>query len=120
MSVVDVRDVADAHLRAMLIPEAAGQRFIAGGRFLWLKEIAEILRSEFPERSGRIPKRVAPDWLVRLLAHFDPTIRLITGELSQDRSVSADKAKRLLGWTPRSAEETLTATVKSLIAHGQL
>lgn len=120
MSIVDVRDVADAHLRAMTNPAAAGQRFIAGGRFLWLKDVAELLRERFPERAGRIPSRVAPDWLVRILARFDPTIRLITGELSRDRSVSADKAKRLLGWTPRPVEETLAATVESLVAHGKL
>lgn len=120
IALVDVRDVADAHLRAMTSPAAAGQRFIAGGRFLWLKEVAEILRERFPERAARIPKRVAPDWLVRILARFDPTVRLITGELSRDRSVSADKAKRVLGWTPRPAEETLAATVTSLIAHGRL
>jgi len=118
MSIVDVRDVADAHLRAMLVPEAAGQRFIAGGRFMWLEELAAILRSNFPAHAGKIPKRVVPDWLVRILAIFDPTTRLIVGELGRDKRVSNEKAKRLLGWSPRREEIAICASAKSLIDFG--
>ena len=118
ISFVDVRDVAEAHLLAMSTPEAAGERFIGGGRFLWMKEISEILRNRFPTYARKIPKCVLPDCLVRILACFNPTIRLIRDELGKDRTVSAEKAKRLLDWTPRAPEEALQAAVNSLIERG--
>lgn len=118
MSIVDVRDVADAHLRAMTCPEAAGQRFIAGGRFMWLNELAAILRESFPAQARRVPRRELPDWLVRIFALFDATTRLIVAELGKDKRVSNDKAKRVLGWKPRREEEAIRASAQSLLDMG--
>ncbi|HET6452194.1 MAG TPA: aldehyde reductase, partial [Spirochaetia bacterium] len=64
--VVDVRDVADLHLRAMTSPAARGQRFLAvAGDFLEMKEMAAILKARLGAAASRVPTRVLPDWLVR-------------------------------------------------------
>ena len=115
---VDVRDVADLHYRAMLDPAAAGERFIAAGPFYWMADIARVLRSRLPERARRVPTRALPDWLVRAGSLFDPIVRGRLFELGKARPVSSEKAKRLLGWSPRPNDEAIVATAESLIAHG--
>lgn len=119
-SIVDVRDAADAHLRAMTHPDAAGQRFIAGGGFLWLRELRSILAESFPAFSHKLPSKEVPDWIVRLMAHVDPSARMIIHELGRDLSVNAEKAHRILGWRPRSEREAICATAQSLIDQGLL
>lgn len=116
LPIVDVRDVADLHVRAMLSPEAAGQRFICASEFSWMSDMARILRERVPERASRVPKRTLPNWLVRIAALFDPTVRDRLFELGKERRVSAEKAKRMLGWSPRPNAETIVATAQSLIA----
>jgi dihydroflavonol-4-reductase len=115
---VDVRDIADLHARAMLSPAAAGQRYIAAGPFFWMRDIARVLRERIPARARRVPKRNLPNWLVRLSAMFDPVVRDRLFELDKLRPVSADKAKRELGWVPRSNEDAIVATAESLFAQG--
>lgn len=116
LPIVDVRDVADLHVRAMLSPEAAGQRFICASEFSWMSDMAQVLRERVPERASRVPKRTLPNWLVRIAALFDPTVRDRLFELGKERRVSAEKAKRMLGWSPRPNAETIVATAQSLIA----
>ncbi len=116
--IVDVRDVADLHLRAMEHHAAAGNRFIAASGFYSMLEMATILRTAMPALARRMPKREAPNWLIRLMGRFDSAIGGVTFELGQRRAVSHDKARRMLGWSPRTDEETLTATARSLILQG--
>lgn len=115
---VDVRDIADLHCRAMLAPEAAGQRYIGAGPFFWMADVAAVLRARLPDASRRVPRRKLPNWLVRLSATFDPVVRGRLFELDKLRGVSADKARRELGWTPRSGEDAIVATAESLMAEG--
>jgi nucleoside-diphosphate-sugar epimerase len=117
-NIVDVRDVADLHLRAMTAPQAAGQRFIAAGDYAWMAEIAAILRARLPERAAKIPSAKAPDLLIRLAALFDRDLRSVTSSLGRKRPFSSAKAQSLLGWTPRPLEETLMDCARSLIAAG--
>ncbi len=117
-AVVDVRDVADLHVRAMEHPAAAGERFIAGVGYYSMLALGEILKTHMPEVAKRVPGREAPNWLIRLLGMVDPAIGGVTFELGKMRSVSHEKASRLLGWTPRPDEETILATAKSLIEQG--
>jgi dihydroflavonol-4-reductase len=117
-SLVDVRDVADAHLRAMTVPAAAGERFIAAGRFLSVREIADVLREAFPQYARKLPRRRLPDWLVRLAARFDADLRSVVGDLGYDSRVSHDKATRVLGWQPRDEAASIRDTAASLIAFG--
>jgi dihydroflavonol-4-reductase len=115
---VDVRDVADLHYRAMLDPRAAGERFLAAGDFYWMSDIARTLRTRLPALSRKVPSRGLPDWLVRAAALFDPVVRERLFELGKHRPVSAAKAKTVLGWAPRSNDDTIVATAESLVAKG--
>ncbi|HEX7689738.1 MAG TPA: aldehyde reductase [Burkholderiaceae bacterium] len=118
---VDVRDVADLHLRAMTHPEAAGERFLAvAGHFLELKEVAAILRRRLADAARRVPTRELPDWLLKLVAVFDKSVGQVVPELGKRKDATSAKAQRVLGWTPRPAEDALVATAESLRAHGLL
>jgi nucleoside-diphosphate-sugar epimerase len=113
---VDVRDVADIHLRAMTHPAAKGERFLAAaGDFVWMRDIATVLKNRMGAAAKRVPTRELPNWLVRLAALRDPAIRLITPELGKAKNGSNEKAKRVLGWTPRSNEQAIVATAESLV-----
>jgi len=118
---VDVRDVADLHVRAMTHPAAKGERFLCvAGDFLPFVEIARILKRRMGTAAKRVPTRQLPNWAVRLVAIFDPAAKLITGELGQHKNATSQKARDVLGWTPRSAEESLVATAQSLLDLGLL
>jgi len=114
-SFVDVRDVAECHVRAMEIPEAAGERFLATEGFLWFTEAAEVLRKHFPAYDSQIPKRKIPDFVLKLLAVFQPIYKQTVTELGRTRKASNAKASRVLGVKFRTAEEALTASAESLI-----
>lgn len=117
-AVIDVRDVADLHLLAMLRPEAAGERFIAAGPFQWFSEIAAILREDLGAKARKVPTAGLPDLVVRLGAMVDGTMKTIATELGQERPVSSQKAKDLLGWRPRDSREAILASAESLIEAG--
>lgn len=116
--VVDVRDVAAAHVRAMTTAGAAGERFLVAGEVCTLADIATILRRRFPERASKLPNLIPPNWLATLVAPFDPGLRLIVRELGRDQRISSAKARRMLGWQPRSAAEAVSASADSLILAG--
>lgn len=114
-SMVDVRDVAECHIKAMEIPEAAGERFLATEGFLWFHEAAEILRRKFPAYDSRIPKARIPDFVLKLMAMVQPIYRQTVTELGRTRKASNAKATRILGVRFRTAEEALVASAESLI-----
>lgn len=117
--IVDVRDVADLHLRAMTDPKARGERFLAvAGEFMSLYEIALCLKSRLGERARKVTTRQLPNWLVRTVALFDPMARQVTPELGKRKGASNAKAISLLGWSPRSREDAVAATGESLLALG--
>jgi nucleoside-diphosphate-sugar epimerase len=119
--VVDVRDVADLHLRAMIHPAAKGERFLGvAGDFIWIRDIAKVLKDRMGEAGKKIPTRQLPNWLVRLAALRDPMVKQILPELGKQKNGSNEKARRMLGWTPRSSEEAIVATAESLLRLGLL
>jgi dihydroflavonol-4-reductase len=119
--IVDVRDVADLHLRAMTSPTARGERFLAvAGDFMRILEIALVLKARMGAAAARVPTRELPDWVVRLLAIFNRSVALITPELGKSKNATNAKAKRVLGWAPRSNEDAVVATAESLIRLGLL
>ncbi len=111
---VDVRDVADLHIKVLEDNSASGQRWIASAGVLHLKEMAESLRDAYPELSKKIPKRMLPNFLVRLVSKFDKEVASIVNELGTRRAFDNTKARNQLGWNPRSAEDALLATAGSL------
>jgi nucleoside-diphosphate-sugar epimerase len=119
--VVDVRDVADLHLRAMTDSAASGQRFLAvAGEFMAMREMAVVLRERMGTAASRVPTRVLPDWLVRLFSLLDPSVAQIVPELGSIKKATNEKARRVLGWTPRTNEEAIVATAESMLRLGLL
>ncbi len=116
---VDVRDVADLHMRAMTHPAAAGERFLAiAGESMWMVELAEVLRSRLGEAASKVPTRVMPNWMARLAAKQNSTMRSAVPLLGINLNATAEKARRMLGWSPRSREDAIVATAESLIQLG--
>ncbi|MFC0541568.1 SDR family oxidoreductase [Kutzneria chonburiensis] len=114
---VDVRDVADLHLRAMTDPAAVGERFIAqSGSSLWVRDIAKILRDRLGERAGKVPTRELPNWVARAMGRVNPQLRLIVPQLGKNFDATSEKARRVLGWRPRPIEQTVVETAESLLA----
>ena len=120
--IVDVRDVADLHVRALKAPNMAGERFIASGRFMKLREIADLLRTELGHEPGqgahKVTTRNVPDWLVRIAAHFNPLAKAVVGELGNVRNQDASHAKAVLGWVTRPVEQSILDSARSLISLG--
>ena len=112
---VDVRDVAKLEVTAMSAPEAAGERLIAAGKWLWMADVAEILRERLGDRAAKVPTRTVPNVLVRAMSVFDTDLRSITGDLGQKAVCSDEKARTRLGWTPRPSDETVVDTAESLL-----
>jgi nucleoside-diphosphate-sugar epimerase len=116
LSIVDARDLARLHVDAMLAPAAAGERFLATGEHLWMSDIARILREELGSAGSRVPTRELPNLLVRVAAWFDPELGGLTPMLGQRIEVSSEKARRILGFDPRSARETVVDCARSVLA----
>jgi dihydroflavonol-4-reductase len=114
-SVVDVRDVADLHLRAMTAP-AAGQRYIANASDpVSLLMIARELRERLGQKASRVPGRKMPNLLVRLIGLFNAQINDLVPLLGQRGAATAAKAERELGWQGRTWQEAVEASGRSLI-----
>jgi nucleoside-diphosphate-sugar epimerase len=116
---VDVRDVADLHLRAMTDAAAKGERFLAvAGDFIWMVDLARILKRRLGAAAKKVPTRQLPNWLVRVAALREPAVKQIIPELGKEKNATNEKAKRMLGWMPRSNEECIVATAESLVRLG--
>lgn len=113
--VVDVRDVADLHVRALTADGIDGERFIASGPFMMMKEVAAVLRDRLGPQARKVPTRGLPDFVLQFSSLFDPTIRMVTGELGKQRITPSDHARDVLGWVPRPATDTIVDTARSLI-----
>lgn len=109
--VIDVRDLADAHIRAMTLPAAAGERFIVAGRFVWMTEIAAILRARLGLPA---PTRELPTWTARLLVPFMANLRTLAPLVGRRFEIDTSKGRNVLGASPRPVEETLIDCVTSL------
>lgn len=117
--IVDVRDVADLHLRAMTAPAANGERFIASsGDIMSMRQVAGVLRAHLGDAAKKVPTRELPNWLVRFAARFDRTLRPLVPLLDSTRHATSAKAQRVLGWQPRPPEEAIVAAARSLIEFG--
>lgn len=115
---VDVRDVADLHIRAMESDQVNLDRLIASNDFLWVEEIAQILKQSHPDFSHKLPRYKLPNWMVKLAALMDPVTRGVTFELGIKREFDASLAKEKLGWQSRPNKEAIIATANTLIEQG--
>lgn len=113
--VVDVRDLSRLHVIAMTAPQAAGERFIAGGDFMWFIDICRTLRARLGDRASKAPTRELPNTVVRLLAKAQPGLKSVVPNLGKAHKFSSEKAKRVLGWESRPAVDTVTDTAEKLL-----
>jgi dihydroflavonol-4-reductase len=111
--VVDVRDVARMHVAALERTDAVGKRFLGGDEFLWFPQMAQILKSAFPDR--RIVTRRAPNFVIRMLALVDAEVRTIVPNLDQRTDVTAERARRDLGVTFRPAADAVVSAGRFVI-----
>jgi len=120
MAVVDVRDLADLHVRALTAPDVTNERFIGAGRFMMMREIGEVLRARMGAEARKVPTRNIPDFVLRFMGLFDSGVRQIIGELGRTRAADSGHALEVLGWKTRPEEETIVDTARSLIDRGIL
>ena len=113
-----MRDVADAHLAAMTVPEAAGERFVCAVEYASMLDVARILDRRFRDRGYKVPLRRLPGWVLKLVGVFDRTAQLAVQELGLRQDISNAKIRAVLDWRPRGVEEMVVAMGESLIAHG--
>jgi dihydroflavonol-4-reductase len=119
--VVDVRDVAELHIRAMTEPAAKGERFLAvAGDFMSLRDIAVVLKNGLGAAAGKVSTWQLPNWLFRAIAIWNADARATLPELGKVKNGTSEKARRILGWAPRSREEAIVATAESLLRLGIL
>jgi dihydroflavonol-4-reductase len=119
LGIVDVRDVADLHVRTMTDPGACGERFLAvAGDFMSPLDVAKVLKHRLGRTAAKVPARQFPDWMVRVAAIFNPDMREVLPELGKRKNARGDKARRLLGWSPRASEEAIVAAAESLVRSG--
>lgn len=119
LNLVDVRDVADLHIRAMTNPNAAGQRFIASadGK-ISLPEIGKLVAERRPELANQVTTKTLPNWMIKVGAVFNQQAKEGKLLLEMNRNVSTQKARRLLGWQPHyNNEEIILTAVDAMIAN---
>jgi len=113
--IVDVRDLADLHIRAMTAAAAAGQRFIAAGEFMWMEGMAKTLRAQLGEQGAKVPTRRLPDFVVRLLLPFMANLRTLAPLLWRRFPINTYKSRKVLAFAPRPAAATLVDCARSLL-----
>ena len=115
-NIIDVRDLADLHIRAMEAPDAAGERFIALGEALWYGEVAATLKARLGERAAKVPTANMPDLVARGLALASPQMKALLPLLGRTQAFSTEKARRMLGFAPRPAADTVADCGASLLS----
>ena len=109
---VDVRDVAAAHILAMQKQASDGERFALAEKDMWYEDVAKVLRENGFDKA---PKLSVPVWAAKILANFSPELKMALPYIGRVRSVKyTSKAKDLLGWNPRPAEESILATANQI------
>lgn len=115
LNIIDVRDLAVAHVDAMTTPAAAGQRLIVSGDFMWMKDIAATLKTDLGPQGDKVPTKILPDFIVNFGANFSPALATLKPLLNRSHRFSSDKARRLIGLKTRPAKETVIDCARSLL-----
>lgn len=116
--IIDVRDVADMHYRALTAEGVKDARFVCSGPFLKMIDVANMLRANLGEQAKKVPTRKMPDWLLKAMALLRPELKQLVAELGNVRGGDSRHAMTTLGWTMRTPEEAILATAHSLIERG--
>lgn len=115
---VDVRDLVEVLVKALTVPEAAGKRFICNGASIPLIEFANILHQNFSNRGFRVPNRILPDFVIRLISIFVPKVKAVAGQLQWKYAFSTKQVQLIFAWQPRPYKQTIVDMAESLIQYG--
>lgn len=111
--VVDVRDLADLHILAMENPAANGERFLAESEEMTMPKMAKLLKESYPNK--KVSTMIIPNFVVSIMAKFQPSMKVLNTMIDLKYHYDTFKAQQALGWTPRSAKETVLDTAEYLI-----
>lgn len=111
IDLVDVQDVADMHIEAMLNKDAAGKRFLLSAKTIWYSDLAQFLRKN---NFLKAPKYSAPNFLIRLFSLFDKEVRLVTDRLGIKYNLKPNNAINILKWKPRNIDNAIIETAGQL------
>ena len=98
---VDVRDAALAHVRAIEVPEAGGNRFFVTAGYYSNKEIADVIRETHPEFASKLPGDNVPSDFPKDVYGY-----------------SNKKSVEILGIKYHSLKQSISDTVDTLLAVG--
>ncbi len=117
VSIVDVRDVAEAHVRALTMGEDSGRYLVVSGQ-MWFRDIARALKAEHPDL--RVPTRQIPYSLSLIVSLFHPRISLSWARAHLNKRLfwDATPAERDLGMEWRPPEEAVLGSVPPVIENG--
>ncbi len=115
---VDARDAAELHIRTLTDDRARGERIIAAGAPLWLREIAATLKHRLGVRASKVSTREAPDWLIPAAGLFNPEARFLAADLGKRRTYASTRAQSILGRTLRPLDEAVVDAGESLLRYG--
>jgi len=107
---VDVKDVAQMHIKAMLSDNAVGKRFILNERTMWLSDVSKLLN----QNGFKAPKYITPNIIVKLLALFDPNVKRIVNRLDIIKNLNSKQSKVILGWQPSNVEKSILDTATQI------
>ncbi len=116
---IDVRDVAAGHVRAMVVPEAAGKRYILSNEVIWFKDFARILSEEFRPLGYKVTTRAAPVWMAKMMALFDKSAGQFRGAFGKTFEYDTTRMKDVLGINPRPVKDGILAMGHSIIQQGK-
>ncbi len=105
LEVSDVRDLAALHRLAFENSNAIGERFLAASQTIRMPEVARIYHEQYPQ--SKTPAKVFPNWTVRLMSKFVPSLRSMVPMLGREYSHTTEKAERILGWTQHTPQDTV-------------
>lgn len=117
-SIVDVRDVAAAHIKAMTTQEASGKRFLLVNENMWMKEIAQVLAKEFKSRGYNVPTTNYPNAMLHMVGIINKNVKAIIPQCGKVSKFDNTRMKEVLGVTPRETKDTLIDMAYSMVEGG--
>jgi nucleoside-diphosphate-sugar epimerase len=116
-AMVDVRDVAAAHVAALSVPEAGGRRFICAIENHSMREVAQILADHFAG-AFKVPTGKLPGIALRAVALWDGTAKLALNDLGVHQDVDSTEIRDVLGWQPHDLHEMTVSMADSMVRYG--
>ena len=117
MPFVDVREVAEAHVRAVEA-RSPSSRYICNADTIWTREIATILASRYPDR--KISTRAIPDVMAWVGAFFSKQLsfHFLRTHLGRFRTIPGTRLTEELGIDYRPPHESIVDCAESIIGGG--